>query len=144
MKPKDFISKLDEEKIVAAIGEAELKTSGEIRVYISRKNRDDALDAAQKRFEKLGMTNTRLRNGVLIYLAPQTQKFAVVGDVGIHKICGDSFWNMIREKMSALLRGGHFTEAILAAVHETGTALSKHFPRRPDDTNELPDQIIRD
>ena len=144
MKPKEFISQLDEEKIVAAIGEAELKTSGEIRVYISQKNREDALAAAQNRFEKLGMTKTRLRNGVLIYFAPQAQKFAVVGDVGLHKICGDGFWNSIREKMSALLKDGHFTEAILAAVHEAGAALAKHFPRSPDDTNELPDQIIRD
>ena len=144
MKPKNFISKLDEEKIVASIGAAEMKTSGEIRVYISRKNREDALAAAQNRFEKLGMTKTKLRNAVLIFLAPRSQKFAVIGDTGIHQICGNEFWKGISEKMTGLLREGQFTEAILAGINEAADALAKHFPRLPDDTDELPNQIIRD
>jgi uncharacterized membrane protein len=144
MKPKNFISKLDEEKIVAAIGAAEMKTSGEIRVYISRKNREDALAAAQNRFEKLGMTKTKLRNAVLIFLAPRSQKFAIVGDTGSHQICGNEVWKGISEKMTGLLREGQFTEAILAGINEAADALAKHFPRLPDDTDELPNQIIRD
>lgn len=144
MKPKTFISKLDEAKIVAAIGEAEKKTSGEIRVYISGKHRDDALTAAQSRFEKLGMTKTRFRNAVLIYLAPSSQKFAIIGDAGIHEICGEAFWKTISEKMTALLKEERFTEAILAAIDEATVALAKHFPRRPDDADELPNKIIRD
>jgi uncharacterized membrane protein len=144
MKSKEFIGKLDEAKIVAAIGDAEKKTSGEIRVYISQKHRDDALAAAQSRFEKLGMTKTRFRNAILIYLAPRSQKFAIIGDAGIHEICGDAFWKTISEKMTGLLKEGHFTEAVLAAIDEAAIALAKHFPHRRDDADELPNKIIRD
>jgi len=144
MKPKNFISKLDEEKIVAAIGAAEMKTSGEIRVYMSNKHLYDSLDAAVKRFEKLGMTKTKLHNAVLIFLAPRSQKFAVIGDTGIHQVCGNEFWKGISEKMTSLLKEGQFTEAILAGIGEAADALAKHFPQSPDDTDELPNQIIRD
>src|SRR5690348_7624573 len=112
MHPKHFISQLDEAKIVAAIAAAERKTSGEIRVYISSKKRDDALDAAQKRFAKLGMTKTRHRNGVLIYFAPLTRQFAIIGDAGIHAKCGDNFWQTITSEMTPLLKSEQFTEAV--------------------------------
>jgi len=85
MKPKEFISRLDEVRIVSAIAEAERKTSGEIRVYISHRRRTDPLAFAQKRFLELGMAKTRHRNAVLIYLVPLTRRFAIVGDEGIHQ-----------------------------------------------------------
>ena len=144
MKPKNFISALDEKRMVAAIAEAETKTSGEIRVYISARNRNDALGAAKIRFEKLGMTNTRLRNGVLIFIAPITQKFAIIGDAGIHEKCGDEFWKTISAGIGDLFKQGLFTEAIVRAVQEVGNALARHFPSGPDDRNELPNEILRD
>jgi uncharacterized membrane protein len=144
MKPKEFISKLDEQKIIAAIADAEKKTSGEIRVYISSKHRDDPLAAAQKRFEKLGMTKTRLRNGVLIFIAPLSRKFAIVGDSGIHEKCGNEFWNEIAASMGSSFKEGRFSEAIVHSVEKVGAVLAAHFPAGPDDRNELPDDILRD
>ena len=144
MKTKNFISNLDEKKIVNAIAEAEKKTSGEIRVYISDKNRDDALTAAKNRFEKLGMTKTKLRNGVLIYIAPVSQKFAIVGDSGIHQKCGEDFWKVITDGMGNLFKEGRFTDALVQAIGEVGAALAKHFPHQGDDSNELPNEILRD
>src|SRR5215510_1928934 len=76
MKPEQFIEGLDEAQIVAAIAKAERKTSGEIRVYVSHKKREDILVAARRRFHKLAMTKTRQRNAVLIYFAPLTRKLA--------------------------------------------------------------------
>ncbi len=142
MKPKTFISKIDEGNIVASIAEAEKNTSGEIRVYISGKRRDDALTAAKNRFEKLGMTKTRARNGVLIYVAPASQKFAVVGDIGIHEKCGQDFWSEISAAMAALFKQGRFSDGIVHAVQKAGAALAKHFPQSPGDTNELPNNIL--
>ncbi|MEO7298436.1 MAG: TPM domain-containing protein [Verrucomicrobiota bacterium] len=144
MQPKNFISKLEEEKIVTAIAEAEKTTSGEIRVYISSKKREDALAAARNRFEKLGMTKTKLRNGVLIFIAPATQKFAIIGDSGIHQQCGEEFWKEITMAMRSSFKEGQFTEAITSAVREVGAALARHFPPGPDDVNELPNTLLGD
>ena len=144
MKPKDFIGKLEDSRIVAAIEAAEKTTSGEIRVYISHQKRDDALTAARARFLALGMHKTRDRNGVLIYFAPRTHQFALWGDTAVHEKCGQTFWPQIVSGMTPLLKNGRLTEAVEHAVKEVGAALAKHFPRRPDDSNELPNAIVRD
>src|SRR6266480_5159330 len=99
MHHKEFVSKLDETRIVKAITGAERKSSGEIRVYVSHRKRTDPLAFAQKRFLELGMTNTRHRNAVLIYLVPRTRQFAIVGDRGVHEKCGDAFWRDVTARM---------------------------------------------
>ena len=144
MKAKDFIAKLDDDKIVAAIADAEKKTSGEIRVYVSSREREDAMAAARARFAKLGMTKTRQRNGVLIYFVPLTQKFAIVGDTGIHEKCGQAFWDDVRDGMAQSLKQEQFTEAIILAVQKTGALLAKYFPPEPGDINELPNEVLKD
>ena len=144
MKPREFISRLDEARIIDAIAEAERKSSGELRVYVSHRKRTDPLAFAQKRFLELGMTNTRHRNAVLIYLVPHTRQFAIVGDQGIHEKCGDAFWQEVTAKMSDLLKQGRSTDAILDAIQKVGDVLARNFPRDSDDQNELPDQIVRD
>ena len=143
MKPDEFLDQLDDAKIVATIGEAEQQSSGQIRVYVSHKKREDALTAAHIRFQKLGMARTRHRNAVLIYFAPLTHQFAIVGDTGIHQKCGDDFWRGISAAMSAQLKQGKFTEAIVDAIRKTGDILAQHFPHDPDDRDELPNEIVR-
>jgi len=144
MNPKEFISQLDETKIVRAIAEAEGKSSGEIRVYVSHRKRTDPFSFAQRRFLQMGMTRTRHRNAVLIYLAPRSRQFAIVGDVGVHQKCGDAFWQQVSARMTSLLKHGRFTEAVLDAIQKVGDVLARHFPRGSDDRNELPDGIVRD
>jgi uncharacterized membrane protein len=142
MKVKEFISRLDEAQIVAAIVKAEQATSGEIRVYISHRAHADALAFAQKRFRQLGMTQTRQRNAVLIYLAPRTRQFAIVGDSGIHEKCGDAFWQEVSAQLGAALRQGNYTAALIQTVRQVGDLLAAHFPPVVGDGNELPDAII--
>lgn len=144
MHHNEFISQLDGRRIEQAIAEAEKKTSGEIRVYVSHKERHDALAFAKKRFEELGMFKTKRRNAVLIYIVPRTRQFAVLGDVGIHQKCGDAFWKQIVSAMSERLKDAQFTEAITHALHDISVALQQHFPATPDDVDELPNQIAGD
>lgn len=144
MKPKEFISKLDEARIVNGIAEAEQRSSGEIRVWISERKRDNALEAARARFASLGMHKTRQRNAVLIYFAPVTRQFAIWGDEGVHAKCGEDFWKHIVEGMRPLLKQEKYTEAVELAVKEVGEVLARHFPREPGDINELPDSLVRD
>lgn len=127
--------------MVAAIAEAERKSSGEIRVYVSHAKAKHVLAAAQNQFIKLGMKKTRARNGVLIYFAPLTKEFAMVGDCGIHEKCGDVFWQEVSRDLSHRLKEGNFTEAITETIRRIGDLLANHFPREPNDKNELPNSI---
>ncbi len=144
MSAPQFIQQLRETEIVTAIRAAELKTSGEVRVFISDKDVADPVAAAQEQFTRLGMTQTRDQNAVLIYLAPGTRKFAVIGDSGVHARCGDAFWEELARSMTDHFRKSEFTEGIVQGINRAGELLAKHFPRRSDDDNELPDRVEHD
>jgi uncharacterized membrane protein len=141
---KAFLQQLRHDDIVAAICAAEQKTSGEIRVFVSRKNLEDPVAAAQAEFVRLGMAKTKLHNGVLIFVAPQARKFAVIGDQAVHQRCGDGVWQALTAEMSGHFQQGEFTTGILHAIRKAGALLATHFPHRPDDRNELPDQVAHD
>ena len=144
MRTKDFVEKLEHERIVRAIAAAELKTSGEIRVFVQRGEVDDPVAAARKQFERLGMTATRERNGVLIFVAPRSQNFAIIGDLAVHEKCGAAFWESVTDEMAGHFQKSQFTEAILAGIRQAGDLLAQHFPRSGSDKNELSNEIERD
>ena len=144
MRARDFLNQLRHDDIVAAIGAAERRTSGEIRVFVTHKSVADPVPAAQKVFVRLGMQKTRERNGVLIFLAPLTHKFAVLGDAGVHEKCGDAFWQELAGAMTGHFRRSEFTEGILHGIRKAGELLARHFPPGPDDRNELPDSVAHD
>lgn len=145
MRTKEFVGKLDHDRIVNAIKEAESKTSAEIRVYIQRgKLAGDPLTAGVERFHKLGMQKTRERNAVLIFVAPRSHKFAVVGDEAIHARCGETYWQSVVDLMRDHFRNARFSDALVDAIQDIGRVLTQHFPRTDADANELPDEIAED
>lgn len=123
---------------------AELDTSGEIRVHIENTCTGDTLDRALVVFSKLGMEKTSSRNGVLIYLAVKNRKFAIIGDKGINDVVSENYWDNIKSKMVNYFRENQFTEGLVEAILETGNQLKKNFPYKTDDKNELSDEISFD
>jgi uncharacterized membrane protein len=143
MRTREFLSQLDHDRIVGAIKEAETKTSGQIRVYVQRGElAGDPVIAAQEKFQQLGMQATKERNGVLIFVLPRARKFAVLGDEGVHRKCGNEFWQQLVERMRAHFLNESFTDALVEAIEETGKLLAHHFPKTSAPRNELPDEII--
>jgi len=143
MRTKEFLSKLEHDRIVKAIREAESRTSGEIRIYVQRgKFETDPITVAQKKFQRLGMHKTRERNAVLIFVAPRAHKFAVVGDTAIHEKCGEQFWQHVVDGMRGHFQNEKFSHALTEAINEVGKVLATHFPRTSANANELPDEII--
>ena len=138
---RDFFSPEQQKAITNAIAEAEHKTSGEIRVHIENNLREDVLDRAAWLFRKLGMNRTEHRNGVLIYLAVKSRKFAILGDKGIHKAVPENFWDEIKHRMLGFFKEEKFTEGLVYAVSAAGEHLKKSFPYQENDKNELSDDI---
>jgi len=142
MRTREFLSKLEHDRIVHAIREAESKTSGEIRIYIQRgKLNGEPLTIAQKKFQRLHMHKAREHNAVLIFVAPRARKFAVVGDKAVHEKCGHEFWQRVVESMRTHFQNEKFSHAIVEAIDEIGNLLAAHFPRTSTPSNELPDEI---
>jgi uncharacterized membrane protein len=145
MKLRTFLKQLDHDRITAAIREAEARSRGEVRVHVTNQKVEDVEKAAARQFEQLRMTETALRNGVLVYVAPVAQRFAVIGDLGIHERCGPGFWGAVAEAMEEDFRAGRFTDGLVKGVARVGDALATHFPRTgPPDVNELSDEVTED
>lgn len=139
---KHLFSKADREQITAAIREAELQTSGEIRVHIENKVKEDPLDRAVSLFYKLDMQKTDKRNGVLIYVAVEDRKLAIIGDKGINEVVEEGFWDHIKEEMIRHFKQGEFTTGLVNGIKMAGHALRDHFPyEKGKDDNELKDDI---
>jgi uncharacterized membrane protein len=137
-----YIDELDRTRIESAIASAEKATSGEVRVVILPGKVPDAVAAAAEEFQRLGMHDTAERNAVLIAVAPDAHQFALYGDAGVHARCGQGFWQDVAGVMEARFRAGHHTEAIIGGVARVGELLAKEFPRRDDDRDELPNEVI--
>jgi uncharacterized membrane protein len=134
----------DSDRIVQAIGAAETTTSAEIRVHVTRRIPDDLEARALRRFHLIGMTKTKERNGVLLYIAPRAHQFRLLGDIGIHEKAGPEFWTAVAAAMEEHFRKGEFTEGAVEAVRAIGEKLAAHFPRQPGDRDELPNTVDRD
>ncbi len=137
-----FFSKAQERRIIEAIQEAEMQTSGEIRVHLEEDLKGaDVTATAVRVFKELNMHRTAARNAVLMLIVPPKKKFAIIGDSGINEKVPANFWNDVRDVMQRNFRQKDFTEGVIEGVRLTGQKLKEHFPRSTDDKNELPDEI---
>lgn len=139
--PSFVFSEEQEARIVAAIKAFERRTSGELRVHVEHKLRRPALDEAKRVFERLGMTNTAQRNGVLILIAPGQKAFAIIGDIGIDAVTPSDFWEGAARAMRTSFTLGDYTTGVCEGIRIAGEALATHFPYVDGDVNELPDGI---
>jgi uncharacterized membrane protein len=141
MSVKNFFTKEQQNLITTSISLAELNTSGEIRVHIEEKCKEEVLDKAAKMFHQLKMDQTALRNGVLFYLAISDHKFAILGDKGINEKVPADFWDHIKEVMLEDFKQQQFTEGLCKGIQMAGEKLKVHFPLQINDTNELHNDI---
>ena len=138
---RERFSQKERDQILSAIREAELSTSGEIKVHIEKTCKKDVMDRAAKVFATLGMHKTELRNGVLFYIALVDRKFAILGDGGINAVVPDTFWDGIKEKMLVSFQKDKFADGLSEGIIMAGEQLKSHFPYEEGDRNELDDDI---
>ena len=142
MTRKALLRAIDAPRIQEAIRNAERKTSGEIRVSVSRFFWGDVRRVAESAFARLGMQATRHRNAVLIFIVPSRRQFVVLGDEGIYAKVGQEFWERVAAAISEHLRAGDFTRGIVQGIESVGEQLAAHFPFDPaTDFNELADDV---
>jgi uncharacterized membrane protein len=133
---------IDDDRVKAAIADAEKRTSGEVRVSVSRFFYGRVRRAAERAFGRMRMRDTRDRNGILFFIVPSRRRFVVVGDEGIHAKVGQEFWDGLVAAMADDFRQGKFNEGLIRGIAECGRLLAEHFPHQgARDVNELPDDI---
>jgi len=141
MRTKNFFTPEQQKSIKQTIVNAELNTSGEVRVHIDDKCKEDVLDKAANIFHQLKMDKTELRNGVLFYLAVSDHKFAILGDKGINEKVPADFWDLIKDVMLDYFKNRQFTEGLCKGIEMAGEKLKVYFPLQSNDTNELNNEV---
>ena len=138
---RQILNNEEDRRVVEAIKQAELNTSGEIKVHIENRCQGDVEQRSLVVFDKLKLNETQLRNGVLIYLAVKDRKLAILGDEGINNVVGEGFWNDVKDLMAGFFKEGRFAEGLEEGIRRCGEKLKVYFPYQSDDINEIPDDI---
>jgi len=141
MSTQKFFTDSQQQAIIKSIENAELNTSGEIRLHVEDTCKINPVERAIEIFEKLEMHKTELRNGVLFYLATKDKKIAVIGDKGINDIVTENFWDDVKNEIINQFKNNLFSEGICKGIEMAGEKLKMHFPFQVGDTNELSNDI---
>jgi uncharacterized membrane protein len=137
--------------IEAAIRAAEQRTSGEIRFVIETAFDIPELWArvtprarAEQVFSQLGVWDTELRNGVLIYVLMADRDVEIVADRGAAARISPTDWESVCRLIEGHFQAGRFEEGAVAGVEEVGRLLEREFSAHPasgkQDRDELPNQ----
>lgn len=140
-KGKPILTQTQQNLIINAIEEAEMQTSGEIKVHLEPYCKTDPMQRGKQVFKELEMYHTKERNGVLFYMAFDDHKFAILGDIGIHEKVGQNFWDSTKELMATHFKKGELAEGLSEGIKMAGQQLKANFPYQKDDKNELSNEI---
>ncbi|WNH09166.1 TPM domain-containing protein [Thalassobellus suaedae] len=142
-KIEDFLTQSEEQEVIEAIRIAELNTSGEIRVHLEKTSNGDATNRALELFYTLKMDNTKLQNGVLIYVAIEEKTFVIYGDKGINDVVSNDFWDSTKDVMQSYFKQGNFKQGLVEGIIKSGEQLKNHFPWQDGDIDELSNEISK-
>lgn len=137
----NILNREEDRQVVEAIQQAERNTSGEIKVHIENHCKGNVEQRSLFVFKHLKLNETKLHNGVLIYLSVKDRKFAILGDEGIDKVVEEGFWNDVKDLMLSHFKEGRFAEGLVQGIQRCGEKLKAYFPYQTDDINEIPDDI---
>jgi uncharacterized membrane protein len=140
--PLDRLISLEEQnRLLDKIARIEKRSSGEVRIHVAERRVKDPLKAARRTFTSLGMSATKRRNGVLVFLSLPSRKFAIVGDEGIDRVTPKDYWDGLRDTLAARFAAGDFCEGLLEILDRVEAVLVRHFPYEKGDVDELPDEL---
>ena len=140
----DFIPPEGQRRIAKAITEAERHTTGEICVHVTPRCRGNVMKRAAKTFDRLHLYTTKRRNAVLIFIAYEARKLAILGDTGINEAVPEGFWDGEVEELTRVLKAGRPVDGLCEVIAHMGERLSQYFPGERDDENELSNEVSFD
>ncbi len=104
--------------------------------------RGRAHDVALREFTARGLTRTRARTGVLLYVALQERYAEIVTDTGLDGRVEPQIWRSIIEPLLQAARQDRLRAGLIDAVGAIARVLAPHAPPAPDDIDELPNKVV--
>jgi len=97
---------------------------------------------AVRAFYEKGLFRTRNETGILIFMSLLERKVWILGDRGINERIDPLSWNKMADELASGISDGKGCDALCAVIERCGVELTRHFPRKKDDLNELEDSLI--
>lgn len=133
--------------IEMAITDTEKTHGGEIRIALEASLEPAELfsevtprQRALQAFAQLGVWDTELNNGVLIYVLCADHDVEIVADRGYNGRVSAQQWSDVCHRMEQLFGQGAAAQAVIAGMQAAGALIARHFPAA--DRNELPDRPV--
>jgi uncharacterized membrane protein len=139
--PRKFLTTEETQLLDSAVKQAEKRTSGEIKVVLTRHCWTDIHAKAAQVFKRHGLDKTERRNCAMIMLVLANREFLIYGDEGIHENVGQGFWDDVRDAMLDKFKEGEFGEGLCIGVRRIGEKLAQFFPYQADDKDEISDDV---
>lgn len=137
----NFFSNQESDILVGQIAGIEQNTIGELRIHVEDLCDQDPYQRAVEVFNKLEMYKTVSKSGILIYLATEDKKLAIIGDKGIHDKVGTDYWTKIVVEVKQLFNQKSVFDGVNYGVEQVGKVLIEHFPEHNKPVNELSNEI---
>jgi putative membrane protein len=136
-------------ELIGAEGLAALSTYGMLgvpallRPLVPRWAKQQAVhDRVRQLFMDLGITETRDRSGILIFLSEFERRVEILGDRGIHQHLGERAWKALVTELVQSIRSGRAAEGLTHVIEKLGVELAAQFPVREGDKNELANEVV--
>ncbi|MBI9032202.1 hypothetical protein JEZ13_09415 [bacterium] len=98
-------------------------------------------EKAELSFMEYGISNTRDRTGVLIFISNLEKRVLIIADKGIAEVYPHSSWQKQVDRIITGIKSNKFASELEKVIIEVGTVLSQNFPIKEDNTNELPNHV---
>jgi len=93
-------------------------------------------------FTGQGLHHTKAHTGILILASLLEHRVIILADRGINEKVETGTWNQVVELITRGLQSGNACEAFCKAIERCGEILAQHFPRSPDDRDELSNKLV--
>ena len=113
-------------------------------MHVTPRCRGNVMKRAVKTFNRLHLYTTKRRNAVLIFIAYEDRKLAILGDTAINEAVPEGFWDGEVEELTNYLKAGRPVDGLCAIIARMGERLSEYFPGERDDENELSNEVTFD
>jgi len=148
-----FLSETGLQLIKDVITEVEKRTASEIKVAIvsassivPRLKKADKEKAVTRRakslFRKLGINKTKEATGVLILISLEERMVRIQPDKAIDNISPQINFQPLANLITAGIKSERPVDAICNVIYQLGDRLAKHFPVKPDDINEITNDVV--
>lgn len=96
---------------------------------------------ARLEFANLVNDRTRQRNGVLLFVSLAEHYIEIIADDAVVAAIPPERWQQLVGQFREKAKRGALSDSLIALIAACAAVLEHHFPARPDETNELPNQV---